>query len=132
MDLSYGWRAAFSNDDVNALHAEGFSHPPRHTDWRAQVERHSLGWVCALDGGHLVGFVNVPWDGGAHAFLVDTLVTATHRHRGVGTTMVEMAARRARAAGCAWLHVDFEEELAGFYLRSCGFSPTAAGLLALA
>ena len=47
-------------------------------DWRAQVERHSLGWVCATDGGgSLVGFVNVAWDGGVHAFVLDTLVEGT-------------------------------------------------------
>jgi GNAT superfamily N-acetyltransferase len=131
MDISYGWRAVFADDELNALHAEGFGHPPRHTDWRARVERHSLGWVCALDGDRLVGFVNVPWDGGAHAFVVDTVVAATHRQGGVGTMLVEVAARQARAAGCEWLHVDFEEDLGRFYFDACGFSPTAAGLLAL-
>jgi hypothetical protein len=35
------------------------------------------------------------------------------------------------AAGCEWLHVDFEEHLRGFYLESCGFTPTGAGLIAL-
>jgi hypothetical protein len=45
-------------------------------DWQGQVEGHSLGWVCARDGGELVGFVNVPWDGGVHAFIVDTVMAA--------------------------------------------------------
>ena len=26
MDVRYGWRAPFENRDLNALHAEGFSH----------------------------------------------------------------------------------------------------------
>jgi hypothetical protein len=34
-------------------------------------------------------------------------------------------------AGCGWLHVDFEDHLAPFYLESCGFRPTAAGVLRL-
>jgi GNAT superfamily N-acetyltransferase len=131
VDLSCRWRADFADGDVDRLHAEGFGHPLRHTSWRAQVERHSLGWVCAHDQDALVGFVNVAWDGGAHAFLLDTLVAATHRHQGVGSALVEVAAREAQAAGCAWLHVDFEPELGDFYLGWCGFSPTAAGILAL-
>ena len=31
----------------------------------------------------------------------------------------------------AWLHVNFEEHLQPFYLRGCGFTPSAAGLIAL-
>ena len=29
----------------------------------------------------------------------------------------------ARAAGCEWLHVDFEDHLRPFYFGSCGFTP---------
>ena len=46
----YEWRAPFENTDLNALHAEGFDHPLLDIDWRTQVERHSLGWVCAFEG----------------------------------------------------------------------------------
>jgi hypothetical protein len=35
------------------------------------------------------------------------------------------------AAKCEWLHVDFEDHLRPFYLASCGFRPTDAGLIAL-
>jgi len=42
-----------------------------------------------------------------------------------------VAAGQARAAGSAWLHVDFEAELRDFYLDACGFTPTHAGLIAL-
>ena len=41
---------AFANGDVNALHAEGFGHGVLDVDWLGQVERHSLGWVCAYEG----------------------------------------------------------------------------------
>ncbi len=39
--------------------------------------------------------------------------------------------RECRAAGCDWLHVDFEKDLREFYLGACGFAPTPAGLIAL-
>jgi ribosomal protein S18 acetylase RimI-like enzyme len=129
--VSYEWRGSFGNDEVNALHAEAFGHPPGGDDWVAQLSRHSLGWVCARQPGRLAGFVNVAWNGGEHAFILDTMVSAAARRRGVGTRLVEEATRGARAAGCTWLHVDFEGHLGPFYLASCGFRPTAAGLIAL-
>jgi GNAT superfamily N-acetyltransferase len=128
--ISYEWRGAFTNAEVNALHAEGFGHRVLDEDWQAQLERHSLGWVCARDGG-LAGFVNVGWDGGVHAFILDTMVSAVARRRGVGTELVAVAVREARAAGCEWLHVDFEDHLRPFYFDSCGFTPTDAGLIQL-
>ena len=45
--------------------------------------------------------------------------------------LVRHATEHARAAGCTWLHVDFEEHLHEFYLNACGFTPTTAGLIAL-
>ena len=50
---------------------------------------------------------------------------------GVGTRLVELAVEGARAAGCEWLHVDFEDHLRGFYFDACGFVPTNAGLIEL-
>ncbi|BCJ55465.1 N-acetyltransferase [Actinoplanes sp. NBRC 14428] len=131
MTITYGWRAGFDDATLDALHAAGFGTEPRGTDWSARVRRHSLGWVCGYAGERLVGFVNVPWDGGEHAFLVDTVVAADVRGAGVGTRLVATAAAAARRAGCHWLHVDFLPELSAFYLQACGFRPTAAGLLAL-
>jgi GNAT superfamily N-acetyltransferase len=130
--VEYAWRGVFGNDELNALHAEGFAHRLLDDDWWGQVNRHSLGWVCAREGAALVGFVNVAWDGGVHAFLLDTLVSAGYRRGGVGTRLVGVAAGAARAAGCEWLHVDFEPHLRGFYLDGCGFTPTGAGLIQLA
>jgi len=130
-DIAYGWRGAFDNAEVNALHAEGFDHRILDDDWWGQVNRHSLGWVCARHGDRLVGFVNVAWDGAIHAFILDTLVTASARRRGVGTGLVRTAVEEARAAGCEWLHVDFDPHLREFYLSACGFTATDAGLIAL-
>jgi GNAT superfamily N-acetyltransferase len=129
--ITYGWRGEFANEAVNALHAEGFDHPFLEIGWHGQVRRHSLGWVCARAGDELVGFVNVAWDGGVHAFILDTVVAARARHHGIGTGLIGVAVRHARAAGCEWLHVDFEEHLSGFYFEACGFTATKAGLIAL-
>ena len=131
MTITYEWRGDVDNAAVNMLHAEGFEHPRLDYDWHAQLHQHSLGWVCATQHGELVGFVNVAWDGSAHAFILDTLVAAHARHRGIGTALVATAAEHAQAAGCEWLHVDFEDHLAAFYFRACGFIPTNAGLIAL-
>jgi GNAT superfamily N-acetyltransferase len=129
--FTYEWRGIFDNDEVNRLHAEGFDHAVLDDDWHAQVQRQSLGWVCARDGAELVGFVNVAWDGAIHAFLLDTLVTGRVRRTGVGTELVAVAVREARAAGCEWLHVDFDDHLRDFYFGACGFVPTNAGLISL-
>lgn len=131
MSVTYEWRGAFGNQEVEALHAEGFDHEPIEYDWIGQLGRHSLGWICARKAGKLVGFVNVAWDGAAHAFVLDTLTEASARHQGIGTRMVELATEQARAAGCEWLHVDFDDDLARFYLDSCGFPPVRAGVVRL-
>jgi GNAT superfamily N-acetyltransferase len=132
MTITYAWRGPFSNAELNPLHAEGFDHRVLDDDdWVGQVERHSLGWVTARDGETLVGFVNVAWDGGVHAFLLDTLVAGTHARQGIGTRLVQVATGAAKGTGCEWLHVDFEDHLRTFYLEACGFEPTNAGLIAL-
>jgi GNAT superfamily N-acetyltransferase len=130
--ISYEWRGPVGNGELNALHADGFGHRLRADDWEIQLARHSLGWVCAREDGDLVGFVNVAWDGDVHAFILDTLVAGTARRHGIGTRLVATAAEHARAAGCEWLHVDFEDDyLARFYFEGCGFQPTKAGLIQL-
>jgi GNAT superfamily N-acetyltransferase len=129
--IMYEWRGDFDSGAVSALHAEGFDQPGLGVDWRTRVQRHSLGWVCARDDGDLVGFVNVVWDGGVHAFILDTVVAGGRRRSGIGAELVAQAARGAREAGCEWLHVDFEGHLRAFYFEACGFTPTMAGLIAL-
>ena len=131
MTLTYEWRGDFANQEINRLHAECFDHRVLDDDWKTQVENHSLGWVTARDGEELVGFVNVPWDGAAHAFILDTMVTSRARRTGVGTSLVERAVEEARGSTCEWMHVDFDDHLKEFYFRACGFTPTNAGLIAL-
>jgi GNAT superfamily N-acetyltransferase len=131
MNIDYGWRIEFSNEALNRLHAEAFNHRLLKDDWRGQVTNHSLGWVCALHSQRLIGFVNVAWDGGVHAFVLDTMVADTYRHRGVATRMIKICTEEAKLAGCEWLHVDFEDSLRGFYFDRCSFQPTNAGLIRL-
>jgi GNAT superfamily N-acetyltransferase len=132
--ITYEWRGVFGTDEMNALHAAAFGtkvFSADEWDWRAQVAEYSLGWVVARDGDALVGFVNVLWDGLVHAWIQDTMVAASARRRGIGSELVARARDEARAAGCEWLHVDFEDHLRDFYLGACGFRPTNAGLIEL-
>jgi GNAT superfamily N-acetyltransferase len=132
--VSYDWRGAFTNTEANELHAEAFGtrvFDESEWNWVELVRRHSLGWVVARSGERLVGFVNVPWDGLVHAWIQDTMVAQDARRQGIGVELVKVATREARAAGCEYLHVDFEDHLRSFYYDACGFSPTNAGLIAL-
>jgi GNAT superfamily N-acetyltransferase len=134
MAVTYQWRGDFTNQEVNLLHAEAFDtrvFGESEWNWVQLVHRHSLGWVVARDGTSLVGFVNVLWDGLVHAWLQDTMVAVAARGRGIGSGLVDHARRGAKAAGCEYLHVDFEDHLAAFYFGTCGFRPTSAGLLEL-
>jgi GNAT superfamily N-acetyltransferase len=63
--------------------------------------------------------------------VLDTLVAVGARRRGIGVELVRVAEREARAAGCEWLHVDFEDHGRGFSFDACGFTPTTAGLIDL-
>ncbi len=123
----------FPVDDrvLSALHSLAFDAPGEVQPWNARLERHALTWVGAFDNDELIGFVQVCWDGGAHAFVLDTAVHPDHGRKGIGSQLVARAAAEARAAGCEWLHVDYEPHLKGFYLDACGFTPTDAGLLKL-
>ena len=131
MAVTFHWRGEFDNSEVNELHAKAFDHRVLEDDWQGQVQGHSLGWVCAREDGELVGFVNVAWDGGVHAFILDAIVAARVGRQGVGTQLMTVSVAEARAAGCEWLHVDFEDHLREFYFGACGFEPTSAGLIKL-
>jgi GNAT superfamily N-acetyltransferase len=118
-----------TNESLNALFAASW---PEHR-WRdyTTVLHHSLAYICAYQGARLIGFLNVAWDGGIHAFLLDTTVQPDLRRRGIGRELVARAAEVARDRGIEWLHVDYAPHLGGFY-RCCGFRHTDAALLHLA
>jgi ribosomal protein S18 acetylase RimI-like enzyme len=129
--ISYSWREPISDDEMVDLERSHGGHGS--AGWWDRIRPHSLGWVAARSTDELlVGFVNVAWDGGDHAFLLDTKTRGDYQRRGIGTEVVRRAAAHAAAAGCEWLHVDFEPDLAAFYFEACGFQPTDAGLIHLA
>lgn len=116
------------SDQLNDLFVAAWDgHVHRDFD---RVLRRSLLYVCAYRAESLVGFVNVAWDGGFHAFVLDTTVHPDFRRRGIGRGLVVRASEKARDHGAKWLHVDFEPPLGRFY-KGCGFAPTEAGLLNL-
>jgi GNAT superfamily N-acetyltransferase len=130
--VAYAWRGSLESEELERLHAEAFAHPPRPHDWRARLDRHSLGWLTARDEADaLIGFVNLAWDGGAHAFLLDLIVALAWQRQGIGRTLVIEATAHARAAGCNWLHVDFVPELRRFYVEAPDFRATEAALIRL-
>jgi ribosomal protein S18 acetylase RimI-like enzyme len=129
-DVKLSWRGELTDEELYELTESHGGNPLR--GWWDRIRPHSLGWVTARAAdGRLVGFVNVAWDGGDHAFLLDPKVRPDHQRRGIGTELVKIAAAQAKAAGCEWIEVDFDDDLAPFYLDACGFTPTAAGLLHL-
>jgi|SRR5689334_3217793 ribosomal protein S18 acetylase RimI-like enzyme len=129
-EVRFAWRGEAGDDELATL-TEACGGVAERGRWD-RIRSHSLGWVVArTPESALIGFVNVAWDGGDHAFLIDTKVRPDHRRRGVGTELVRTAARHAQEAGCEWLEVDFEEHLVPFYYQACEFRPTCAGLMHL-
>ena len=130
--MDYRLSAPPDFSELAALHAAASGYTAETSDaaaWERVLAR-SLCWVTAHAEGRLVGFVNVAWDGGLHAFLLDTAVHPDWSRQGVGTALVKRAAGEAARLGAGWLHVDYEAHLEGFY-RGCGFGETKAGLLRL-
>lgn len=129
-DIRLAWRGNLTDDELVTLTQSHGGTP--QAGWWDRIRPHSLGWVTArLDDGTLIGFVNVAWDGCDHSFLIDTKVRPDQQRRGIGAELVRIAAWHAKEAGCHWMEVDFEEDLAPFYYDACGFAPTRAGLLRL-
>lgn len=127
-DINYRVSPAVTNDELNALFAVAWQ---EHT-WRDfdPVLNRSLTFVCAYYEERLVGFVNLAWDGGYHAFILDTTVHPDFRRRGIGRELVKRAIAKAEGRGVEWVHVDYEPRLLSFY-EQCGFVSTPAGLVRL-
>ena len=90
----------------------------------------SLTHAGAYSGDRLVGFVNLAWDGGIHAFILDTCTDPAFRHRRIARDLVRRVVDVAHQRGVEWVHVDYEPALEPFY-RACGFRPSAAGVMRL-
>ena len=126
--IQYEINKDVTNETLNALFSDAWpNHAPR--DFSPVLSR-NLGHVCATQDGVLLGFVNVAWDGGAHAFLLDPTVRSDFQRQGVGTCLVRRAIDLARSKDVEWLHVDYKPRLAEFY-ANCGFRKTEAGLMNL-
>lgn len=127
-DITYHVNPTITNNDLNALFAVSW---PHHVwiDFHPILER-SLAYICSHASTQLIGFVNLAWDGGIHAFLLDTTVHPAWRRHGIGHQLVVRAVTVAREHPIQWLHVDYATHLDEFY-RKCGFRPTLAGLIQL-
>lgn len=126
--ITYRVSPPITNDELNPLFAAAWQgHSP--TDFRL-ILNHSLAFVCAYHKARLIGFVNLAWDGGIHAFVLDTTVHPQYQRRGIGREIVRQARAVAKGRGIEWLHVDFEPHLQACY-ESCGFEPTNGGLMNL-
>ncbi len=127
-DIIYTINPTVTNADMNRLFAAAWA--DHHASDFTSVLSRSLVYVCAFASTELVGFVNVAWDGGVHAFLLDTTVHPAYQRRGIGVRLVQEAASAAKSRDIHWLHVDYEPHLESFYKQS-GFQPTLAGLMRL-
>lgn len=118
-----------SNSELNELNKECWERKHVEQDY-SQVLDSSLAHICAFDGHRMIGFVNVAWDGGVHAFLLDTAVAPGYRRKGIASKMIKASVEVAQQRGAEWLHVDFEAKYTELYAK-CGFRSTEAGLIAL-
>lgn len=131
-DVEVKVRFPVDDEELTHLHARAFGSAESGAQpWARRLQHYSVAWVGAFDGSRLVGFVHASGDGGAHAFLLDAAVDPAYRRRGIGRALVTTLRTEVSAAGCEWLHVDYEPTLESFY-TACGFRPTSAGLIHLA
>lgn len=128
LEVEYHLSPAVADDELNALFEAAWPNHARRAF--APLLARSLAFVCAYTTGtgRLVGFVNLAWDGGIHAFVLDPTVHPDWRRRGIGRQLVGQAVEAAQGRGIEWVHVDFEPRLWRFY-SGCGFQPTAAGVM---
>jgi GNAT superfamily N-acetyltransferase len=126
--ISYRISPAITNEQLKALFDASWP-DNGWSDFEPVLSR-SMAYVCAYQQERLIGFVNLAWDGGIHAFLLDTSVHPDFRRHGIGRELVIRAIQVARERGMVWLHVDYEPHLEEFY-RGCGFQHTEAGLMRL-
>jgi ribosomal protein S18 acetylase RimI-like enzyme len=93
-----------SNAELNDLFSASWTaHTMRAFE---PILQRSLTYFGAYQDSQLVGFVNVAWDGGDHAFLLDPTVLPACGRRGVGLALVEAAIKASATGGAEWLHVD--------------------------
>jgi len=85
-DVRYELRPTVDSVALNELFARAWAgHTSRDF---SNLLTHSLACVCAYSGESLVGFVNVAWDGGSHAFLLDPTVDPEYQRQGIGRASI--------------------------------------------
>lgn len=95
-----------------------------------QILARSLSWIGAFVDDRLIGYANLAWDGGVHAFLLDPTVHPDFQRRGIGTRLVREALLAAYDhGGLDWVHVDSSDELMNDFYFPVGFTSTAAGVV---
>jgi GNAT superfamily N-acetyltransferase len=127
-EISFSANLPVTDNELNTLFAVSWPNFKPRT-FQPALKR-NLAHICAYHSTLLIGFVNLAWDGGIHAFILDTTVHPDFRLRGIGQELVRRAIEAAREQGVEWVHVDYEPHLQSFY-EGCGFKSTAAGLLNL-
>jgi GNAT superfamily N-acetyltransferase len=125
-DVQVVERPKLSDVELNELFTASW--PAHAARSFAPILQQSLSYFGACHESTLVGFVNVAWDGGDHAFLLDPTVLPAWRRRGIGLALVAAAVDACAARGVEWLHVDYDATLEPFY-RKAGFTQTQAGLI---
>lgn len=128
--ITYKLNPVVSNEDLSELYALGWERERVVVYDFQPIHERSLGFFCAYSGDKLVGYVNLAWDGGVHAFLLDPTVHPAFKRRGIGRELVRHAVELAHQRSLEWVHVDYEPHLDSFY-KGCGFKPTLAGLINL-
>ena len=86
-DIIYLTNPTLTNADMNRLFTAAWA--DHHESDFAPVLNRSLVYIGAYAGDELVGFVNVAWDGGVHAFLLDTTVHPNYQRQGIGDRLVQ-------------------------------------------
>lgn len=128
MTVEYRRRPPLTNEQLGELLESGTA-PAERFDYQRILSR-SLTWLGAFDGERLVGYANVAWDGGVHAFLLDPNVHPSFRRRGIGSRLVREALDAvAEHPDIEWVHVDASEDLMENFYFPAGFHPTPAGLV---
>jgi ribosomal protein S18 acetylase RimI-like enzyme len=93
-------RFLVNDEELSHLHDSAFGSAGPVLPWSDRLARFSVSWVGAFEGPRLVGFVHAVWDGGHHAFLLDTAVRPECQRRGVGRALVERLVTDVKKAGC--------------------------------
>ena len=104
MSVELKVRFPVNDTELSVLHQRAFSPDRPETDaairpWADRLERHSLTWVGAFSSGRLVGFVHAVWDGGTHAFILDTMVHPDFQRLGIGRDLVRAVIGRGVQGG---------------------------------